>query len=53
MVKTFMENKQGKKVCVLCFHIKQSNEAAPANFVKMCKELEGSSYSFKEANYQT
>lgn len=47
MVKEFMEDDQGKKVCVLCFHIKRNNEAAPANFVKMCDELKGNSYSFR------
>ena len=52
MVKDYMNNKQGKDVCALCYHIKASDEAPPKNFSEMCKLLEAPSFSFKEENFE-
>ena len=52
MVKDYMNNVKGKKVCVLCYHVKRTTETAPSVFTTMCKKLQAPTYSFKEANYE-
>ena len=52
MVKKYMNTVKHRHVCVLCYHIKESVENPPSNFVQMCESLGASAYSFRQDNFE-